>query len=270
MEVKSCDGIYTPNEKNVTLNMYFDKKKRQLSFKIVDSKDHVYESMNLIKSKLPHCTTDTFSVMGRTIFRTDTTSISRFMILKEFLEDKLNSYTSSSENYIGEMKDNMPHGHGTYFYKNTDDPMIIGQFVEGKPNGMVSLYSIDQDIELICDDICNDVPVSYGNILFVNKNVECNFEFKNFFQKHKNIHFSINNVNSFIHNVAEYCLTELDVKNKKEFLHMNKNDDCKKREEYRLLQIIDANQQRILTAQNKMYKKMCYFAIFLFFYLIFK
>ena len=46
--------------------------------------------------------------------------------------------------YLGEIKNGVPHGHGTYFY-NSGNKLFEGEFIEGKEHGHGTSFDEDRN-----------------------------------------------------------------------------------------------------------------------------
>jgi hypothetical protein len=207
---KSCDGnfILFGRKDLVTMNLTKDTN-GVFSYNLVGNGNTIVYSETLTKKKFPVFSEKTFSVLGQNIFETEKDSTARFLDMKRFFDyhfdAKYDYLIYNNNNYEGEAKDNIPNGNGILYYGKTFNIMIKSLFVKGYPEGATTFYSSDQNIELICDDICNMTPVQYGTVIFKNLGIEKEIEFDDFNQNYPNLLKKID-INTFVHTVANFVL----------------------------------------------------------------
>jgi hypothetical protein len=228
--VLSCDGLYIPTDKKVTMNL-IRKSNGSFYYTVCDKNTNITIFTEcLINKKHPLFENDGFSIMEKKIFEPEKASLSRYTIMTNFFVDNFNKEHNmcvyNNNYYTGETQNDIPHGEGVIMYGKTTNVCIKGNFRLGVPDGRVILYSKDQHTEVMCNDICNGIPVDYGTVYFKNQNVEKEFEFCDFYTKYpklKNLKFAPIFVDIFIKKVSLYVLEEsCEITNIKEFMFLNK------------------------------------------------
>lgn len=205
---KTCDGTHY----NGPVTMHLTRHQNgSFSYTLVNKENAkvCHEILTERKTPVFSESTQTFSVLGIPTFKCESDSTARFNDMKQFFDQYFNTrhawITFNGNNYEGETKDNVPNGRGVMYYKNTSNIMAKSTFAEGCPDGQTVFYSMDQNIELVCDDICNMKSVQRGTIIFRNKGIEKEVIFDEFSKCNVELK---NGVNKFVHSVAQYVLME--------------------------------------------------------------
>lgn len=234
-----CDGVFEFNGTNVNCTMGLHRNKENIFTVNFKNAETIICSEYLTKKKSPYFDSKSFYVLGRKIFTTEEASSSRFNDIKKYFEAyfdvKIEKMFYDGHWYLGEMKDNVPNGYGVLYYGNTNNMMIKSTFVNGKLDGQTVLYSKDQSIEIICDDVVNMHPVQYATVLFKNAEKESLIDMADFNQKHKeNICF--HQIDKFVNLMANFAImNDSSIIDVKKFLFSNKTQQQQYEEIFNLL-----------------------------------
>jgi hypothetical protein len=239
---KSCDGTYEyvfglKSEKvKCTLNLY--KHENCFTVRILSNDCNLIFTEILIEKKNPLFDDKSFYIMGNKIFTVEDSSTSRFNDIKKLFESGFNvqNYINySGNNYAGETKDDLPNGKGILYYGRTNKIMAKSNFVDGKLDGQSILYSKDQNIEIICDDIVNMKPVQYVTILFKNINKEIQVDMIDFAVKHKTEIYLVE-MDKYIETLAMYAIMNDNyIFEPHKFLFLNKKPEQQYEEMFEIL-----------------------------------
>jgi hypothetical protein len=189
-EQKTCDGFcYLFGQKQKATLYLIKDKNNVFSYDLINEKNQLVYTEILTKRKNPIFRELSFMVTGIIIFESEKECTARFNDMKNYFYNNFDikyEYLVYNQNYYeGESKDNIPNGQGILYYGQTRNIMIKGRFENGQMEGPVVLYTEDQNIELVCDDVCNMRAVQYGTILFKNLNLQKDVDFSDFNNDYK-------------------------------------------------------------------------------------
>jgi hypothetical protein len=246
--VKSCDGTYLQYNRNESVTMYLARNEQGIfSISFINEQNSLLFSETLTKRKNPLFGDKIFSVLGQAIFETEKDSISRYNDMRKFFEQYFNTKYDyllfNGNNYEGETKDDVPNGQGILYYGQTSGVMVKSTFVNGFLDGATVLYSQDQNIELVCDDICNMKPVQFGTVIFKNQNLEKDVDFSDFNSQYPDI-LKKKDIDTFVRTVAKFTLlNDKNIKNIDLFLFSNKTQQEQYSELFEMLVQMRKEQQ---------------------------
>lgn len=245
---KICDGKYLQYNRDEQVTMHLMRNEKGIfSVSFINKHNSLLFSEILTKRKNPLFGDKIFSVMGHAVFETERDSTSRYNDMRKFFEQYFNTkydyLNFNGNNYEGETKDDIPNGQGILYYGQTSRIMTKSTFVNGFLDGATVLYSQDQNIELVCDDICNMKPVQFGTIIFKNQNLEKEVDFNDFNSQYPDI-LKTKDVDTFVRTVAKFVLSnDKNIKNIDLFLFSNKTQQEQYNELFELLVYMRKEQQ---------------------------
>jgi hypothetical protein len=276
MATKSCDGNFQYLGKNEKVTMILSRNQNNgfiVYFKNAENMDIHSEMLN--NKKTPYFDNKNFYILGIKLFTVEDASTARFNDMRTFFDKYFNvqvKYISyEGNNYEGETKDNIPNGQGLLYYENTNNAMIRSVFINGKPDGKTILYSKDQNIEVICDDVVNMILVGYAIVLFKNIGKEISVDMSDFDFKNKiKLNLNGSEINKYVNKLANFgLLNDSSVVDVQKFVFLNKTQTQQYEEMFGLLtetknQLQKYNDKMIITAKYFNYLLVLYFPFFLY------
>lgn len=254
----SCNGTFeyiseSREKTNCSLGLY--KYPDHFSVVISDENGVIFSDY-LTETKKPFFDDKSFYMFGNKIFTVEDSSISRFNEVKKLFESRLNVYDCmvfEGNNYRGETKDGVPNGQGILYYGKTQNVMAKSNFVNGNLDGKSILYSKDQNVEIICDDIVNMKPVQYVTVLFKNMKKEIQVDMLDFANEYKTeIHYD--KFDKYVEMLYSFAIANSSaILDPHKFLFLNKSSEQQYEE---MFDILMQNNKLMKQNTNKIYSML--------------